>query len=92
MITSLLGQYGQGGTCYEDSRFAYHNSFIIADSTEAWVLETAGKFWAAEKVTGILIEADNFGSENFYQDFWQMGFRSESGSELKMMMLIYFIA
>ena len=54
MITGLLKEYGQGGCCYEDPSKAdiiYHNSFIIADGKEAWVLETAGKHWAAEQVT-----------------------------------------
>lgn len=48
----LLEKYGQGGPCSEldDSHF-YHNSFLIADPKEAWVLETSGKLWAAEKLT-----------------------------------------
>lgn len=50
-IIDLLQKYGQGGSCsYTDKNFTYHNSFIIADKKEAWVLETAGKFWATKKV------------------------------------------
>jgi dipeptidase len=53
-ITALLERYGQdacGG--YKNKSFFYHNSFIIADAGEAWVLETAGRAWAAEKVNDI---------------------------------------
>jgi len=52
-IISLLEEYGQGGNCGFRHRMVYHNSFILADAREAWVLETAGKFWAAEKVKDI---------------------------------------
>ncbi|BET00496.1 secernin [Nesidiocoris tenuis] len=51
VITSLLETYGQGGPCSEDGRLTYHNSFLIADPKCAWVLETAGKLWAAQKIT-----------------------------------------
>ena len=50
-IVELLEQHGQGGNCAEHFALNYHNSFIIADPTEAWVLETAGQYWIAEHVT-----------------------------------------
>jgi dipeptidase len=54
IITSLIGDYGQGGSCgYRHQNFRYHNSFMIADPGEAWVLETADRYWAAVKVRGI---------------------------------------
>jgi len=50
-IVRLLADFGQGGICgYEDKRMAYHNSFIIADPREGWVLETAAHLWAALRV------------------------------------------
>ncbi len=52
VIIEMLETYGQGGICgYRDRRLRYDNSFIIADSGQAWVLETAGRHWAAKAVT-----------------------------------------
>jgi secernin len=51
-ITDLLKVHGQGGNCGYRQRMVYHNSFIIADKKEAWILETAGRYWAARRVKG----------------------------------------
>ena len=52
VITALLQKYGQGGTCARRSTSAgYDNSFIVADATEAWIVETAGRHWAANRLT-----------------------------------------
>jgi len=51
VIVHHLEAYGQGGNCAEYVSLNYHNSFLIADNTEAWVLETAGQYWVAERIT-----------------------------------------
>lgn len=53
VITSLIAAHGQGGNCGFLLPSYYHNSFILADPNEAWVLETAGRQWAAEQVKDI---------------------------------------
>jgi dipeptidase len=50
VICQLLETHGQGGDCGHLSRFYYHNGFIVADRSEAYVLETVGRWWAVERV------------------------------------------
>jgi dipeptidase len=52
-ITRLLEIHGQGGGCGHENRlFTYHNSFIVADTGGAFVVETAGRRWIAQPVQG----------------------------------------
>ncbi|GAA1134524.1 hypothetical protein [Nocardioides aquiterrae] len=52
-IVALLEEHGQSGRCSaEHPKFTYHNSFLVADRDGAVVLETAGRHWATERVTG----------------------------------------
>jgi len=53
VIIALLEKYGQGGNCGYEHNLYYHNSFLIADPHESWVLETAGVHWAAKKVNTV---------------------------------------
>jgi secernin len=53
VITQLLAAFGQGGNCGFQHQLFYHNSYLIADPSDAWVLETAGQQWAAEQVKDI---------------------------------------
>jgi secernin len=60
VIIELLETYGQGGGCaYDDPSWMYHNSFIIADPLEAYVLETADEWWIAEKVNDVRSISNN---------------------------------
>lgn len=50
IITGLLEQYGQGGSCIVGADY-YYSSFLIADPDDAWVVETAGRRYAVKHVT-----------------------------------------
>ena len=52
VIIDLLERYGQGGSAAPAPYKAlYHNSFIIADAYEAYVLETSARRWVSKRVT-----------------------------------------
>ena len=53
VITDMLERYGQGGNCVQEGHLYYHNSFLIADPRETWVLETIDRHWAARVVTPV---------------------------------------
>lgn len=51
VLCALLETHGQGGPCEDGGDWTYENGFMIADSCEAFVVETAGvRHWAVECV------------------------------------------
>jgi dipeptidase len=51
VIVGLLEAHGQAGSCSRvHPKFSYDNSFLVADTNGAIVLETAGRRWASEEV------------------------------------------
>ncbi|MBI4953671.1 MAG: peptidase C69, partial [Myxococcales bacterium] len=51
LIARLVAAHGQGGRCgYEAPGFRYDSSFLVADAEGAWLLETAGRESARERI------------------------------------------
>jgi len=53
VIVNFLEEYGQWGSAVRGKNHkigSYENAFLIADRKEAWVLETSGHRWIAEKI------------------------------------------
>lgn len=54
VVTDLLERYGQGGTGHDPAGHggakAYWSSFLVADATSAFVIETSGRLFAVEAV------------------------------------------
>jgi dipeptidase len=64
VIADLIEKFGQGGNAGLAHPTYYHNSFIIADPLDAWVLETAGSYWAAKQIKGIYSISNGITIEN----------------------------
>ena len=50
VVLEHLERYGQGGTGHRDADRPYWSSFLVADPTTAFVVETSGNEWAVEAV------------------------------------------
>jgi dipeptidase len=53
VITRLLREFGQGGSGAEHVNMPYSNSFIIADASGAYILETSGRQYAWKAVSDV---------------------------------------
>jgi secernin len=53
LLCGLIERYGQGGSGYADKEWPYHNSFLIADRREAFLLETSDRLWALRAIADV---------------------------------------
>jgi dipeptidase len=49
IIAGLIEVHGQGGPSFAPDAEGDHNAFLVADSSEAWLLETSNRRWAARR-------------------------------------------
>ncbi len=50
VMTDLIEAHGQGGSGERDSYSPYDSSFLVADATGGWVVETCDRTWAARPI------------------------------------------
>jgi secernin len=50
IIAGLIEKHGQGGAALGPGGAGYHNSFLLADPKQAWILETSARHWAARPI------------------------------------------
>jgi len=52
IIIGILEKYGQGSNGGFTKTLYYHNSFLVADRENAWIVETSDRFWVTKRVYG----------------------------------------
>ena len=67
VMTGLIAEYGQGKFDNQAGVRTYDNSYIVADPTEAFVIETAGHQWAVKRVEGALGISNVYSIETDYE-------------------------
>jgi hypothetical protein len=53
VMIPLLETYGQGGSAELKGNSHFDSSFLMADTSRAYILETAGRKWALKQVDGV---------------------------------------
>jgi len=68
VIAELLERHGQGGSALAPGVGGYHNGFTIVDASEAWVLETSNRHWAARRT-----RLESLSNHMCLGDDWEIG-------------------
>ena len=66
VIADLLKAYGQNANANPLYDRRYENSFILVDGAELWVMETAGREWAAKRYADYAAVSNCYGIETDY--------------------------
>jgi secernin len=53
VMTTLLEQFGQGGSAELKGNSHFDSSFLLSDTREAYILETAGRQWAVKQIDSV---------------------------------------
>ena len=53
VIGHHIETYGQGGNCQMMGNYAFDSGLLVADQSEAYVVNGAGRHWAARRVSGV---------------------------------------
>ena len=85
VVGRTVEAFGQGGNCQMMGNFYFDTGLLIADKREAWVVNCAGRHWAARRVEDVMaisnryqitddwdlssLEAENGGRPNFRARF-----------------------
>lgn len=65
VIGGLIERYGQGGNGSYEGSLKYHNSFLITDQHNAYVLESAARQWSAKEVTTSYAISNSYSIDDF---------------------------
>lgn len=68
VITDLIKIYGQGGNAALGVEHRYNNSFLIADTNEAWILDTCGRRWVARRVKDVAGISNCYSTEEYWDE------------------------
>jgi dipeptidase len=70
VIAGLIEKHGQGGAAFGPDGDGNHNAFLLADPTEAWLLETSNRHWAARRT-----RLDGVSNHHSIGSDWEIGSR-----------------
>lgn len=65
-IVDLIEEYNQSGDGMYSGKLHYHNSYLIKDFKETFILETAGKHWAIKNVKSVATISNSYTINNDY--------------------------